>query len=75
MTARYRVRMTTTGTDLKVERVRAGVTLVALAARMGLSRQAVWGIERAAVVSAERAAAYRAALDALRDSNKTAGAA
>lgn len=75
MTAQYRPHMATTGTDLKVERVRAGITLVALAARMGLSRQAVWGIERAAVVSAERATAYRAALAALRDGSETAGAA
>jgi transcriptional regulator with XRE-family HTH domain len=59
--------MPTTGTDLKVERVRAKITLIALAARMGLSRQAVWGIERAAVIDSARATCYREALAALRD--------
>lgn len=57
--------MTTPGMDLKVERVRANITVTALAAQMGLSRQAVWGIERAAAVSAPRASQYRAALVAL----------
>jgi transcriptional regulator with XRE-family HTH domain len=67
--------MPTSGTDLKVERVRARVTLVSLAARMGLSRQAVWGMERSAVVTGERAQAYRAALVALRDDRETSEAA
>jgi hypothetical protein len=55
--------------DLKVERIRASVTIVSLAARMGLSRQAVWGLERAAVVDSDRAKRYR---DALRDAMETA---
>lgn len=54
--------MQTSGTDLKVERVRANVTIVDLAARMGLSRQALWGIERAAHVAPDRIAQYRQAL-------------
>ena len=64
--------MPTTGTDLKVERVRANVTLIALAARMGLSRQAVWGLERAAVVDSDRAKRYRDALATARDATETA---
>jgi transcriptional regulator with XRE-family HTH domain len=63
--------MTTTGTDLKVERVRANVTIVSLAARMGLSRQAIWGLERAAVVDEVRARAYRDALTTMRDASVT----
>ena len=47
--------MQITGTDLKVERVRANVTITSLAARMGLSRQAIWGVERSAVVDKDRA--------------------
>lgn len=54
--------MQTTGTDLKVERVKANLTIQEVAARMGVSRQTVWGIERSAVVSPERAGQYRAAL-------------
>lgn len=54
--------MATTGTDLKVERVKANVTIVDLAARMGLSRQTLWGIERAARVAPERVNQYRQAL-------------
>lgn len=54
--------MQTTGTDLKVERVKANLQIQDVAARMGISRQAVWGIERAAVVAPDRAARYRKAL-------------
>jgi transcriptional regulator with XRE-family HTH domain len=54
--------MAVSGNELKVERVRAHVTIIDLAARMGLSRQTLWGIERAARVSPERAVQYRAAL-------------
>jgi transcriptional regulator with XRE-family HTH domain len=64
--------MQITGTDLKVERVRANVTITSLAARMGLSRQAIWGVERSAVVDKDRAKAYREALAALRDGTETA---
>jgi hypothetical protein len=66
--------MPTSGIDLKVERVRANLTVVAVSAQMGLSRQAVWGIERAARVSPERVRQYREALLALRDGTMTAGA-
>lgn len=58
---------TTTGIDLKVERVRANVTVTALAAQMGLSRQSVHAIERAARVVQERADQYRVALAAIED--------
>lgn len=54
--------MPTTGRDLRVERRLADVTVVDVAARMGLSRQALWALERSAVVKTERAAAYRKAL-------------
>jgi hypothetical protein len=54
--------MPITGRDLRVERVTADVTVVAVAARMGLSRQALWALERSAVVKPERAAQYRQAL-------------
>jgi predicted DNA-binding protein (UPF0251 family) len=48
-----------------VERLTADVTVVEVAARMGLSRQALWALERSAVVKAERAQQYRAALRAV----------
>ena len=64
--------MPTSGTTLKVERTRAGVTISALAARMGVSRQTLWGIERAAKVSNERTAQYREALLTLRDTTEDA---
>lgn len=54
--------MPITGRALRIERVTADVTVVAIAARMGLSRQALWALERAAVVKADRAAQYRQAL-------------
>lgn len=56
---------TTAGIDLKVERVRANVTVTALAAQMGLSRQSVHGLERAGKVPPERAEQYRSALTVL----------
>jgi len=58
---------TTSGIDLKVERVREGVTVTALAAQMGLSRQSVHGLERAGRVTPERTAQYREALRHLVD--------
>jgi transcriptional regulator with XRE-family HTH domain len=61
-------RMATTGRELRVERLLAEVSVVAIAARMGLSRQAVWALERMASVKADRALAYRAAL---RDASAT----
>ena len=57
--------MPITGRDLRVERRLADVTVVDVAARMGLSRQALWALERSAVVKAERAVAYREALRAV----------
>jgi transcriptional regulator with XRE-family HTH domain len=59
--------MPTAGKTLKVERVRANVTITAVAARMGLSRTTLWVLERSAAVDAERAAAYRAALQTAPD--------
>ena len=53
---------TTSGRDLRIERATADVTVKALGARMGLSRQALWALERRDVVSTERAAQYREAL-------------
>jgi transcriptional regulator with XRE-family HTH domain len=64
--------MPITGTDLKVERVRANVTIVSLAARMGLSRQAIWGLERSVAVDAGRVKAYREALEAASAVSETA---
>lgn len=54
--------MQVTGRELRIERATGDVTVTDLAARMGLSRQALWAIERAAVVKAERADQYRRAL-------------
>ena len=54
--------MATTGRELRVERLTNDVTLVAIAARMGISRQALWALERAAIVKADRAEQYRQAL-------------
>jgi DNA-binding XRE family transcriptional regulator len=53
-----------TGTDLKVERIRAGLTMKTLAARMGTSRQTLHLIERSELVPSKWEAAYRAALTA-----------
>lgn len=54
--------MPITGPDLRSERRTADVTVVDIAARMGLSRQAVHVLERSAVITTERVAQYRAAL-------------
>lgn len=54
--------MQISGNDLKVERVKADVSIKDLAARMGLSRQSLWGIERAARVAPYRVTQYREAL-------------
>lgn len=59
--------MPTSGTDLKVRRVRANVKLMDLAEAMGLSRQALWSLERAGQVSPERVALYVSALETFRD--------
>lgn len=62
--------MPTTGKQLRRLRRSKDVTVVGVAARMGLSRQAVWGIERAAEVSPDRAEQYRRAVaDAIETPN------
>jgi transcriptional regulator with XRE-family HTH domain len=59
--------MPTAGPTLRIERLRANLTATALAAQMGLSRQALWALERAARVTPERVTAYREAVKTLRD--------
>lgn len=54
--------MPITGLDLRSERRLADITVVDIAARMGISRQAVHALERSAVVTVERVAQYRKAL-------------
>lgn len=54
--------MTTTGKDLKLERVAADIQANVLADRMGVSRSTLWHIEKAALVTEQQAADYRAAL-------------
>lgn len=56
--------MPITGLDLRSERRRAEITVVDLAARMGLSRQTVHSLERSAVLTVEREVQYRRALAA-----------
>lgn len=63
--------MPTSGTDLKVERVKARLKLKEVAARMGLSRQALWALELAEIVDPERAQQYLAALDRGREDTTT----
>lgn len=67
--------MPTTGPQLRKERRAADITVTALAARMGVSRQTLHGWERAAVISPEFVTEYRAALRALRDGTGTSSAA
>ena len=52
----------TTGLDLKVERVRAKLSLNEVVAEMGVSRTTVWTIEKAPEVKPETAQAYRDAI-------------
>lgn len=54
--------MPITGLDLRSERRSADITVVDIAARMGLSRQAVHALERSAIVTVERVTQYRQAL-------------
>lgn len=54
--------MPTSGLDLRAERRAADITVKAVAARMGLSRQTVHVLEGAAVLTAERVMQYRQAL-------------
>lgn len=55
--------MPTTGPDLRSLRRKADIKVVDLAARMGLSRQAVHAWEKSAVITKEQAAQYRLALN------------
>lgn len=65
--------MPITGLDLRAERRAADITVVDIAARMGLSRQAVHALERSAIVKADRLLLYRAALrDAMMASQSVA---
>jgi predicted transcriptional regulator len=50
------------GPELRAERRAAEVTVVDIAARMGLSRQSVHVLEGSAIVSIERVEQYRKAL-------------
>ena len=59
--------MPTSGTDLKVKRVRARVKLNDLADAMGLSRQTLWVIENAGQVDPERVTQYLAAVETCRN--------
>jgi len=56
------------GPTLRKERLALGVTVVALAEEMGVTRQTVHAIERAAKVPLGRANQYRAALASFTDS-------
>jgi transcriptional regulator with XRE-family HTH domain len=63
----------TTGRELRTERRLAEITVTDVAARMGLSRQAVSTLEQRAVVNPERVEQYRAALrDAIEASGRNA---
>jgi transcriptional regulator with XRE-family HTH domain len=66
--------MATTGKTLRLERVRADLTIIAVASEMGLSRQSLWSLERAAVVDPARAKQYRDAVERLRDVTETSDA-
>lgn len=54
--------MPITGLDLRAERRAADITVIDIAARMRLSRQAVHAMERSAIVTVERVDLYRSAL-------------
>lgn len=53
---------TTTGLDLKVERVRAKLTVNELVAAMGISRTTFWTIEKAGEVPPATVEKYRDAI-------------
>ncbi len=67
--------MPTAGPTLRIERLRADISVVALAAQLGVSRQTLWSMERAAKVAPERVAAYREAIESLRAATEGRGAA
>lgn len=54
--------MPITGLDLRAKRRAANITVVDIAARMGLSRQTIHTLERSAVITIEQADGYLAAL-------------
>ena len=63
--------MPITGLDLRAERRAEDITVVDIAARMGLSRQAIHNLERSAVLTVERVEQYRQALaDAIKASQE-----
>lgn len=63
--------MPVNGPDLRAERRAADITVTDVAARMGLSRQAVHVLERSAVLTVERVVQFRQALaDAIEASRK-----
>lgn len=64
--------MPVSGPDLRAERRLADVTVTAVAARMGLSRQAVHVLERSAVLTVERVEQYRRALAAAIEASRKA---
>jgi transcriptional regulator with XRE-family HTH domain len=54
--------MPITGLDLRAERRRAEITVVEIAARMGVSRATVHTLERSAVITPARELQYRRSL-------------
>jgi len=64
--------MPVSGPDLRAERRLADVTVTDVAARMGLSRQAVHVLERSAVLTVERVEQYRRALAAAIEASRKA---
>lgn len=67
--------MPTTGPTLRIERLRADISVVALAAQLGVSRQTLWSLERAAKVAPDKVAAYREAVKTLVDVSEGQGVA
>lgn len=64
--------MVTTGRQLVVERVAAGVRQSRLAKEMGVSRQTLWSIEQRALVPEDRARQYREAIARICDLERKA---
>lgn len=64
--------MPTSGPTLRRERLLANVSATAVAAKMGLSRQALWAVERSVKVTPERVVAFREAVKALSDAKDEA---
>lgn len=65
---------TVTGPLLRAERRAADITVIDVASRMGLSRQAVHRLEADCEPSADRVAAYRTALEDARTAKVAARA-